>query len=201
MKNSSKMWMCLGGLALVVLGVLCIANPDDALISLSWAFGLTLVIAGCGTFGTWATLRAVNPYSGMTFLAALLQVFLGVAIIVNPLPLAVSLPLVFAFWVFYEGLNLLLDSLNYKKLGFSKWWVLCLLGALVLIAGIYSFFFNPAASAKTIAWFIGLGIIADGIGNWVKIAAYNKIEKKLTKVADRLHQLFDIEDADAEEVR
>ena len=49
------------------------------------------------------------------FLVALLQVFLGVAIIIMPAPLAVALRFIFAFWVFYEGLNMMLDSFNYKS--------------------------------------------------------------------------------------
>ncbi len=196
MKTSTKILMCLAGIALVVLGVLCIIYPGSTLVSLAWAFGLMLVISGCSTFGAWATLRAINPFSGLTFLAALLQVFLGVAIIIMPAPLAVALPFIFAFWVFYEGLNLMLDSFNYRKLGFRRWWVLCLLGVLAMCGGCYCFFCDPSISATTIAWLVGLGIIADGIGNWVKVAAVNRVEKKLNKLADRFHQVIDIEDVE-----
>lgn len=198
MKTSTKILLCLGGIALVTLGVLCIANPGDTLVSLAWVFGLMLVITGCSTFGVWATLRHINPFSGLTFLAALMQVVLGVAIILMPAPLAVALPFIFAFWVLYEGINLLLDSFNYKRLGFSKWWILCLLGVLVICAGCYGMFCNPAASAKTIAWLVGLGIIADGIGSWIKVAAYNRVERRLGRLADQIHQVLDI---DAEEVK
>ncbi len=34
------------------------------------------------------------------------------------------------------------------------------------------------ASAKTIAWHVGLGIIADGIGYWVKVAAVEEMSNK-----------------------
>jgi uncharacterized membrane protein HdeD (DUF308 family) len=57
-------------------------------------------------------------------------------------------------------------------------------------------FCNPAASANVVAWLVGLGIIADGIGYWVRIAAVNRVEKKLTKLADRFHQVIDIEDVE-----
>lgn len=196
MKTSTKIWLCLGGCALVVLGVLCIMYPGDTLVSLAWAFGLTLIVAGCGTFGTWAALRRINPFSGLTFLTAQLQVFLGILLIINPAPLAIALPFVFAFWVLYEGLSLMLDSFNYKRLGFGKWWVLCLFGLLVMCAGFYGFFYNPSASAQTIAWIVGIAIILDGVGNWIKVAAYNKVERRLTKLSDRLKQVLDIEDVE-----
>lgn len=196
MKTSTKIWTCLAGLALVVLGIICIAYPGETIISLAWAFGIILIVSGCSTFGMWATLRRINPFSGLTFLAAFLQVILGIVIIVAPGPLAVALPFFFAFWVFYEGLNLMLDSFNYKRFGFRRWWVLCLLGLLVLCAGCYGLFYNPAASATTLAWLVGLGIILDGVGYWVKLAAYNRVEKRLNSFAKRVDEIFNVEDAE-----
>lgn len=202
MKTSSKIWMCLGGIALVVLGVLCILYPGNTIVSLAWAFGLMLIVSGCSTFGAWATLRHINPFNGLTFLAALVQVILGCVLIINPAPLAVAMPFIFAFWVLYEGIGLVVDSFNYKRLGWNKWWVLCLLAVLVICAGCYGLFCNPVASAKTIAWLVGLGIIADGIGYWVKVAAVNRMEKKLHCLADHFHQILDIEDVEpVEEVK
>ena len=196
MKTSTKIWMCLAGIALVVLGVLCIMYPGDTLLSLAWAFGLMLIVTGCSTFGVWATFRAINPFSGLTFLAALMQVFLGILLIINPAPLAVALPFIFAFWVMYEGIGLMVDSFNYKRLGWDKWWVLCLLSVLIICAGCYGLFCNPVASAATLAWLVGLGIILDGVGNWLKVAAVNRVEKRLHKISDRIQQVLDIEDVE-----
>ena len=44
----------------------------------------------------------------------------------------------------------------------------------------------------------GLGIILDGIGNWVKVAVVNKVEKRFVKLHDRLREVTDI---DWEEVK
>ena len=196
MKTSTKIWMCLAGIALVVLGVLCIMYPGSTLLSLAWAFGLMLIVTGCSTFGAWATLRHVNPFNGLTFLAALMQVFLGIVLIINPAPLAVALPFIFAFWVMYEGIGLMVDSFNYKRLGWDKWWVLCLLSVLIICAGCYGLFCNPAASAATLAWLVGLGIILDGVGSWLKVAAVNRVEKRFHKISDRIQQVLDVEDVE-----
>ncbi len=193
--------MCIAGCALVVLGVLCIIYPSDTIMSLAWALGLILLVSGCSSFGAWATLRAINPLSGLTFLAALLQVILGIVMIINPAPLAVALPFVFAFWVMYEGLNALLDSFTYKRLGFSKWWLICLFGVLMICAGCYGMFSDPVASAKTLAWLVGLAIIFDGVSYWVRVYAVNRVEKKLRRLSDHFHQVLDIEDVEAEEVK
>ena len=201
MKTSTKIWMCLAGCALVVLGVLCIVYPGDTILSLAWALGLMLVVSGCSTFGAWATLRRINPFSGLTFLAALLQVILGVVLIINPAPLAIALPFIFAFWVMYEGLSALVDSFTYKRLGFGKWWLLCLFGVVALFAGGYGMFSDPVASAKVLAWLVGLAIIFDGISYWLRVAAINRVEKKLTRLSDHFRHVIDIEDVEAEEVK
>ena len=196
MKTSTKIWMCLAGIALVVLGVLCILFPSTTLMSLAWVFGLMLIVSGCSTFAAWASLRAINPFGALTFLTALLQVFLGVVLFINPAPLAVAIPFIFAFWVMYEGIGLMVDSFTYKRLGFRRWWLLCLLGLLVLCAGCYGLFYNPVASANVVTWLVGLGIIADGIGYWIKVAAVNRVEKKLHTISDRFRQVIDIEDVE-----
>ena len=101
MKTSTKIFMCLGGVALVVLGVLCIVYPGSTLLSLAWAFGLMLIFSGCSTFGVWAMERHENPFGGLTFLAALLQILFGCLLLANPAPLAVAITFIFAFWVLY----------------------------------------------------------------------------------------------------
>lgn len=196
MKISTKIWMCLAGVALVVLGVLCIAYPGNTILSLAWVLGLMLLISGISTFGAWATLRALNPFNGLTFLAALLQVIVGLILVINPAPLAIALPFIFAFWVMFEGVDLMVDAFNYRRFGFRRWWLLCLFGLLVAIGGCYAMFCNPEVSATLISWLVGLAIIFDGVGNWLKVAAYNHVEKKLHRFADRVHQVLDIEDAE-----
>ena len=52
--------MCLAGIALVVLGVLCIMYPGNTLLSLAWAFGLMLIVTGCSTFGAAGCGTAVH---------------------------------------------------------------------------------------------------------------------------------------------
>ena len=90
----------------------------------------------------------------------------------------------------------MVDSFNYKRFGWDKWWVLCLLSVLIICAGCYGLFCNPVASATTLAWLIGVGIIMDGVGNWLKVAAVNRVEKRLHKISDRIQQVLDVEDVE-----
>lgn len=201
MKTSTKIWMCLAGVALVTLGVLCIVYPVDTLVSISWAFGLTLFIAGCSSMLTWAKLRSFVPQSGLMFFSALLQILLGCLLVINPAPLAASLPFIFAFWVLFEGIDIAIGSFDFKRIGFRRWWILFCLGVLAACFGAYALVY-PSAGVSVIAWLVGVAIILDGVGNWLKIYVINKAEKRLNRLSDRFRSaLKEIEDAQWEEVK
>jgi len=191
MKTSTKIWMCLTGVALVALGILCILYPANTLLSLAWVFGLLFFLGGCTQMASWIATRGFMPLGGLMFFSALLQIILGCVMVFHPAPLMVALPYIFAFWLLFEGLDLAISSFDFKRVGFRYWWCVCCFGILAACFGAYCLF-NPNVSVETIAWVVGLGIIIDGIGNWVKVAVVNKVEKRFIKLHDRLREVEDI---------
>ncbi len=191
MKTSTKIWMCLAGVALVALGVLCIMYPGSTLLSLSWLFGLLFFLGGCTQMAAWAATRGFMPLSGLSFFSALLQIILGCVVLFHPAPVMVALPFIFAFWLLFEGIDLAISSFDFKRVGFRNWWCVGCFGVLAACFGVYCLL-NPNVSIGTIAWFVGLGIIIDGVGNWVKVFVVNKVEKRFVKLHDRLHEIEDI---------
>ena len=77
MKKTTKIWMCLAGVALVALGVCVIKNPGTTLLSLAWVFGLLLGISGAMQLDVWRNIRGFMPRSGMVFFSALLQLWVS----------------------------------------------------------------------------------------------------------------------------
>ena len=197
MKKSTKIWMCLEGIALVALGVLCILHPGATLLSMAWVFGFIFLFGGCTQLSAWGATRGFMPLSGLTFFSSLLQIILGLVMVFHPAPVMVALPYVFAFWLLFEGINLAIGSFDFKRIGFRNWWFVCAIGALAACLGLYCLF-NPNISVETIAWLVGLGIILDGVGNFVKLAVVNKVEKRFVKLHDRIKEVVDI---DWEEVK
>lgn len=184
MKTSTKIWMCLSGLALVALGVLCIAYPVSTLASLSWIIGLVFFMAGCTEMAAWLKLRRLIQQSGLMFFTALLKIILGLMIIICPAPIMVVLPFMFAFWLLFEGVNIAINAFDFKQVRYKKWWIMLFLGIVMACFGIYGLV-NPAASVDAIAVLVGIGIIIDGIGNWLKLALIRKVEKRFTGLHDR----------------
>ncbi len=200
MKKSTKIWMCLAGIALVVLGVLCIVYPMATNATLSCIFGLIFFMAGCAAMGAWFRLRRLVPQSGLMFISALLQMILGCLIVINPAPIMAALPFLFAFWLMVEGINLMVSSFDFKDLHFKHWWALLCIGILATCFGAWCLF-NPKVSAEAVAVIVGVGIILYGVGYWVRIYAINRVEKKLITYRDRFSNFMkDIEDVEYKEV-
>ncbi len=201
MKTSSKIWMCLAGIALVALGVLCIMYPGETLLSLAWLFGLIFFVGGCTQMAAWASTRWFMPRSGLMFFSALLEILLGCLMVFHPAPVMLALPFIFAFWLIFEGVDMAIGSFDFKLVGFRNWWVVFCLGLVAAWFGVYCLI-NPNVSAETIAWVVGLGIIIDGIGNWVKVFVINKLEKRLTHLGGRFRDAVkEVKDITWEEVK
>ncbi len=194
MKTSTKIWMCIAGIALVALGVICLVNSGSTLLSVAWLLGLMFLIAGCCELAAWGKLHLILPQSGLLFLSALLQVLMGVYFLVHPVALAAALPFVFAFVVLFEGIRIAIESFDFKKVGFRCWWIMLLFGVLATAFGIYGFC-RPVVSATTLTVLVSLGIIIAGVGYWVQVVGINRFEKKLKQLHDRYGFV------DAEEVK
>lgn len=186
--------MCLAGIALVVLGVVCLIYPSSTMLSLAWVLGLIFLIAGCSEFAAWGKLHTFLPQSELLFLSALLQVLMGIFCLVHPLSLAAALPFIFAFVVIFEGIRIAVESFDFKQVGFRYWWLMLLFGILATAFGVYGLF-QPVASATTLTILVSLGIMLAGIGYWVRVAAINRFQKKLKQLHDRFGYV------DAEEVK
>lgn len=194
MKTSTKIWMCLAGIALVALGIVCLVNTGSTLLSLAWLLGLFFLVAGCCEFAAWGKLHLILPQSGLLFLSAMLQVLMGIFFIIHPVSLAAALPFVFAFVILFEGVRIAIESFDFKQVGFRYWWIMLLFGLLAAAFGIYGFF-QPAISATTLTILVSLGIVLAGVGYWVQVAGINRFEKRLKQLHDRF------EFVDAEEVK
>lgn len=178
MKNSTKILLCCTGVLLIILGVVCICKPAETLFASAWLIGLLTLISGISTLIFTLNTQRFLPNSGTRMLSALLQIFIGIFFLAHNAALTASLPLVFAIWVIIEGIMLAIESFDFKQVGFSYWWVICLLGVAAAVLGFLGLR-NPVAAGKTLTLLIGLGVIANGISYLVAVSGINKFEKRV----------------------
>lgn len=178
MKTSTKIWLCVAGVLLVILGILCIAKPDITLVSAAWVLGCLTLFAGCAKLIFTLRTQAFMPNSGTRMLSALLDIFFGCFFLFNLLGTAVSLPVVFTIWVMIQGIVIAVQSFDYKKVGFPYWWALLILGTAGAVLGFFGLR-NLDIAAVTLSTLIGIAIIANGLAYICAVAGVIHFEKKV----------------------
>ena len=189
MNKSTKIWLCIAGLLLIILGVICIAKPDITLVSAAWMLGCFTLITGISKLVFTFKTQAFLPNSGTRTLSALLDIFFGCFFLFNILGTAVSIPVVFAIWVMIEGVVIAVQSFDYKRVGFPMWWVLLLLGAGAAVLG-WLGLRNLDVTAGVLSALIGIAIIANGLAYILAVVGVSRFEKRV----DRLGRIIDIDE-------
>ena len=181
MKKSTKIWLCVAGLILIVLGVMCISRPDITMLSAAWLLGCLTLLCGVAKLVFTFKTQAFIPNSGTRMLSALLDILFGLFFLANNMLTAVSLPVVFSLWVVIEGIVIVVQSFDYKSVGFGQWWVLCVLGVAAAILGTCGLR-NLDLAAGILSVLIGLAIIANGLAYILAVVGVNLFEKKVNGV-------------------
>lgn len=183
MKTSSKIWLAIAGVLLIVLGVVCICRPAATLFTAAWIIGCITLLAGISKLIFVFRTRFFLPNSGSRALSALLEIILGIIFLANSMFLTATLPVIFAMWILIEGVIIAVQSFDYKTAGFSFWWILFVLGLAGAVLGCLGLR-NPDVSAVTLSTFIGIGVIVLGVAYLLALIGINKFEKKATEIQD-----------------
>ncbi len=178
MKKSTKIWLVIAGILLIVLGVLCICYPADTLFTTAWMIGCFTLISGISKLIFTFRTQAFLPNSGSRMLSAILQILLGCFFLFFSEALTLSLPVAFAIWVLLEGVIIAVQSFDYKRVGFPYWWVILLLGVAGAVLGVLGLR-HPDATGQTLATLIGLGIIALGLSYLFALVGIKKFEHQI----------------------
>ncbi|MFO0851307.1 MAG: HdeD family acid-resistance protein [Gemmataceae bacterium] len=153
------------GVVMTVVGLLAIAYPAVATITTVQVFGVLLVIAGVSEIvgGLWAgRLGAL----ALHVLCGLVALFVGAAILDNPLLGAKGYTLVLAVFFVAAGAARVVFALTQR---FSGWgWVL-LNGGVSLLLGMLIWRELPYSSLWAIGTFVGIDLMFNGL-SWVMIA-------------------------------
>lgn len=183
--KSTKIWLAIAGILLVVLGIFCIAKPTATLFTTAWLIGLLTLFAGISKLMFTFKTQAFLPNSGTRALSAILEIIVGIIFLANNFFVAFSLPVIFALWVIIEGVVIIVNSFDYKRVGFPHWFVILLLGICGVVLGILGLK-NPDVTAATLSTMIGIGVIAMGCSYLFALMGINKFENKVEDIRQKI---------------
>ncbi len=195
-----NIYLIITAVLLIALGVVCIFNPGAGFVSAAWIMGLFILASGISSLIFGLRAQAFLPNAGSTTLLAIFQIIVGLMLATNILASQIALIAVFAMWVMFEGVSLAVLSIDYKKGGYDRWWVMLLLGVCSILLGFLAIR-KPESTGAFLGILLGLGILANGIVRIVAFFGLKRIENRLRdlKESATARPIDDINQAKTEE--
>ena len=151
----------LRGVIAVLFGVIALAAPGAVLLSLTFLFGIYLMVDGI--IGLVGSIRAVAAHGhwGALLAEAVLNMLMGLVALFMPAAAVLAFVLLMAAWALISG-GLMLAAAMRLHTSHGRWW-LGLGGVVSLIWGVL-LVIAPLEGAVVLAWWLGLYAIIFGIG-------------------------------------
>lgn len=187
MKKSYKIWLAITGILLIALGVMCIIKPGSTLFATAWLIGCFTVFSGIAKLVFTFKTQSFMPNSGTRMLSGLFQVIIGLIFLSHNMFVTMSLPLVFILWVMFEGVILAVVSFDYKKFGFSSWWLMLILGIAIVVLCIFGLRNLDVAydvAGKTLTLLIGISIIILGLAHLFALTGIKRVENYVKELGE-----------------
>jgi len=116
----------------------------------------------------------LSRYWWMTLLRGLFWIVFGIVILTKPGISAVSLTLAFGIIMFIDGIINIVNAFSSRSQN-DDWWVLLLTGLAGVALGVLTFY-NPAATAIAIVFYVAIWAIATGL---LTIVAAVRLRKQI----------------------
>lgn len=152
------------GVILVIGGIFCMVYPAATFSTLGWLVGILLLISGVNAVANYVRGRKVGLANVWDLVYGILTLILATVILFSPLAAGITdviLIYMFAFWLLIGGIIRIVGSIALMRLKNRGWIWMIILGLLMVVLGIYSFF-HPMVNAIAMGWMMGFFIIFQG---------------------------------------
>ena len=156
MKSLRVNFWVTGGI-LIVLGIMMMRYPIEAIMSAGIVLGIGLLMAGVNDVAGWY-------WFGMRrmLVHGILDIITGLIMLTQPGLTAFVIPFVIGLWFFTGGVSRLCASFWLGGAGISGWWIVLVSGiAMVLFAVMMCV--SPLSSTFSVMWILSGVLIASGV--------------------------------------
>ncbi|GEM_PF-447170 len=174
---------------LIATGIVCFCSPAGTLAGLSTFLGISLILSGIGSIGTYVTTRKVVMGAGWVLLGGIATIILGILVLSNNAMVSNALPILFGMWIVFMGLARIISAFDVKRLNFAGWWVDSIWGVVLILLGVLSFY-QPIVNAIIITIFTGLFFVINGIAMFAELYVACKVEKKAADFIDKCNRII-----------
>lgn len=174
MLKSIRNSLILSSLLYVALGLLLLLLPGLSLNVACLLIGGAVLVYGAARLAAY--FRGGASADRLDLVLGVLLVLLGLFLLIWIRFLLALVPVVLGVYILVDSLGSLKRSLDMRALGFSRWWVSCLVAAALALCGLVMVF-NPFGTMEGLVQFIGLGFLVDGVYTLVNTILLERLQR------------------------
>jgi uncharacterized membrane protein HdeD (DUF308 family) len=165
-------------IVLIIFGILAIALPLVSSIGVALVIGWMAIFAGIAQFVHAFQSKGIGPILWKV-LVAVIYVVAGFSLIARPAAGVAGLTLVFAVFLFAEGITDIVAYFATRKSGTSSWMLLD--GIITLVLGLLIWNRWPSSSLWVIGTYVGISMIMTGTTRFMMALAARKLASHLSE--------------------
>jgi len=161
----------------VIIGLIMLLNPKFMLDAVNYIVGILVLTYGVIYIVRFLGKNTINTFSKFNLLAGLLCVVFGAYILLNPTLLSSIIPFSAGILLLVDGIGKLKDSLEFKKMGYLRWWIGLVVAIIFIGMGIFMVI-KAFEVSELIVRIIGGVFIFDAISDIWSYFCYKKYSPK-----------------------
>lgn len=171
---------CLMSVIYIVCGIVLLIWPDISMTTFCYALGVMGIIYGVAHIVVYFTKDHMVSIMEMDLVTGIVTTAFGLFVLVNDKIFVSILPFAIGVILMLGAIMKLQNSLDLKKLGFERWWIVLVLALILLGVGLL-LVYNPFQAAVAMVYVIGASILADGVINIWSMFLITRILKRLKR--------------------
>lgn len=152
------------GFLFLLLGVFTFMNPDRALTTFVYVYGIAAIVGGIAGIVFYIMLERRTGFGATgSLISGILDILLGLLLVFNVWAGRFALTLIFPFWFIFLCISRLC-SLGFirRYAGKGEYWLTLIVNVLGLLLG-FGLLFNPLASMLSLTYLIALYLVFGGV--------------------------------------
>lgn len=168
---------------MIALGLLFIIFPRETTAAACYVLGAVMILFGLAKIVGYFSKDLFRLAFQFDLALGLMAIILGVLVICYPNALQAMLPYVVGVYAIIDGIAKFQISVDAKRFGYKKWWILIVFALLTTAAGVLLIVY-PAAGTDVLLILLGISLILDGAENLYTVLYCVKVFKNFKKDAE-----------------
>lgn len=173
-----KMLWILYSICFIGLGIFCILNPEITMTSLGILLGVMLIISGIFDLIVYFKIHGEVIDGGWILVEGIFTLLSAILLLSNQYLTNLLIPTLFAIWILLTGVCRVVNAFDFKHFGLSHWWILMVIGLLLMAIGMFSIF-KPIIASMTVSVILGILLISNGVEMLVKAYYLNQFFQRI----------------------